>query len=112
MVKSVNAYVVGDGSQPATTHGPIQNSMQYARVKTFFDDIEERGWKAVAGGKIEESAGYFIHPTIIDNPPEDSRIVVDEPFGKILPYLPCVSPLILSRSDRSPSQVERRERCH
>ncbi|KAJ6084183.1 hypothetical protein N7486_010983 [Penicillium sp. IBT 16267x] len=87
MVKSVDGYVVGDGSQPTTTHGPIQNAMQYARVKTFFDDIEVQGWKAVAGGKIEESAGYFIHPTIIDNPPEDSRIVVEEPFGPIVPLL-------------------------
>ncbi|KAK4233608.1 aldehyde dehydrogenase domain-containing protein, partial [Achaetomium macrosporum] len=31
--------------------------------------------------------GYFIEPAIIDNPPEDSRIVVEEPFGPIVPLL-------------------------
>lgn len=56
--------------------------MQYERVKTFFDDIEKQGWKVATGGKIEASSGYFVTPTIIDRPPEKSRIVVEEPFGK------------------------------
>lgn len=82
MTKIVGKYIIGDGFQQTTTHGPIQNSMQYDRVKTFFDDIEKQGWKVAAGGKIEESSGYFITPTIIDKPADDSRIVVEEPFGK------------------------------
>jgi acyl-CoA reductase-like NAD-dependent aldehyde dehydrogenase len=28
--------------------------------------------------------GYFVTPTIISNPPDDSRIVVKEPFGKLV----------------------------
>jgi acyl-CoA reductase-like NAD-dependent aldehyde dehydrogenase len=56
--------------------------MQYDRVKTFFDDIEKQGWRVATGGKIEQSSGYFITPTIIDKPADNSRIVVDEPFGK------------------------------
>lgn len=56
--------------------------MQYDRVKTFFRDIETQGWRAVTGGEIQPSSGYFVCPTIIDRPPEDSRIVVEEPFGK------------------------------
>jgi acyl-CoA reductase-like NAD-dependent aldehyde dehydrogenase len=35
----------------------------------------------------ETSKGYFIEPAIIDNPPEDSRIVVEEPFGPTVPLL-------------------------
>jgi acyl-CoA reductase-like NAD-dependent aldehyde dehydrogenase len=31
----------------------------------------------VASGK-----GYFINPVIISNPPDTSRVVTDEPFGK------------------------------
>jgi acyl-CoA reductase-like NAD-dependent aldehyde dehydrogenase len=81
LVKHVKAYVLGDGSKEGISHGPLQNSMQYERVKTFFDDIEKQGWKVAVGGKIEPSSGYFITPTIIDNPAEDSRIVVEEPFG-------------------------------
>lgn len=83
MVKHIKAYTVGDGSQTGVSHGPVQNSMQYERVKTYFDDIEKQGWKVAVGGKIEPLAnGYYITPTVIDRPPEDSRIVVEEPFGK------------------------------
>lgn len=56
--------------------------MQYERVLTFFDDIEKQGWKVAVGGKVNPSAGYFITPTIIDRPAENSRIVVEEPFGE------------------------------
>ncbi|KAL4726643.1 hypothetical protein ACLX1H_005531 [Fusarium chlamydosporum] len=89
VVKHVKNYKLGDGSHEATSHGPIQNEMQYNRVKTFFDDIEKQGWKVATGGKFdpEPKNGYYITPTVIDNPPEDSRIVVEEPFGPILPLL-------------------------
>ncbi|KAI1872773.1 uncharacterized protein JN550_003647 [Neoarthrinium moseri] len=87
VVGHVRSYVIGDGSKPGVSHGPLQNSMQYERVKTFFDDIEKQGWKVATGGKIEPSQGYFVTPTIIDRPDEDSRIVVEEPFGPIVPLL-------------------------
>jgi acyl-CoA reductase-like NAD-dependent aldehyde dehydrogenase len=82
LVRHVKGYKVGDGSRQGVSHGPIQNSMQYERVKTFFNDIKTQGWKVAIGGEIEEAQGYFITPTIIDRPPEKSRIVVEEPFGK------------------------------
>ncbi|KAF4934151.1 putative aldehyde dehydrogenase FUS7 [Colletotrichum fructicola] len=87
LVKHVKGYNLGDGSQPGVTHGPLQNSMQYERVKAFFSDIESQGWKVAVGGNIEKSQGYFITPTIIDRPPEKSRLVVEEPFGPIVPLL-------------------------
>ncbi len=39
------------------------------------------------GGKAMDGPGYFVPVTILDNPPEDSRIVQEEPFGPILPLL-------------------------
>ncbi|KAF6832982.1 aldehyde dehydrogenase [Colletotrichum musicola] len=87
LVKHVKGYTVGDGSQKGVTHGPLQNSMQFERVKTFFSDIKSQGWEVAVGGEIEASQGYFITPTIIDRPPENSRLVVEEPFGPIVPLL-------------------------
>ncbi|KAI9051772.1 hypothetical protein LZ554_004039 [Drepanopeziza brunnea f. sp. 'monogermtubi'] len=78
---------VGDGFAPDTFCGPLQNSMQYARVKDFFADIEKEKWTVAFGGKVENTSGYFINPTIIDNPADDSRIVTEEPFGPIVPTL-------------------------
>jgi len=42
---------------------------------------------ALAGSAELASNGYFVTPSIIDNPPEDSRIVVEEPFGPIVPLI-------------------------
>lgn len=52
LVKHVEAYQLGDGSEIGITYGPLQNQMQYNRVKTFFDDIERQGWTAVTGGEV------------------------------------------------------------
>ncbi|KAK5018692.1 hypothetical protein LTR39_000834 [Cryomyces antarcticus] len=89
MIEYTKSLVAGDGLEKDTTLGPIQNKPQYERVQGFFADIEKEGYNVVVGGKNDTSSpGYFITPTIIDNPKEDSRIVVEEPFGPILPIMP------------------------
>ncbi|TDZ72065.1 putative aldehyde dehydrogenase FUS7 [Colletotrichum trifolii] len=78
----------GGGFEPDVVVGPVQNSMQYEIVKDMYAQIEKSGWKvALEGSTGETSKGYFIEPAIIDNPPENSRIVQEEPFGPIVPLL-------------------------
>src|SRR5256885_13878407 len=68
---------------------PIQNIMQYERVKGFFADAKSKDYKFAAGTDIvDESEGYFVKPATIDNTPSDSRIIVAEQFGPILPCQP------------------------
>ncbi|RUZ73779.1 aldehyde dehydrogenase family protein [Mesorhizobium sp. M7A.F.Ca.US.006.01.1.1] len=79
---------VGDGMLPDTDLGPIQNKMQYAKLLNMFEDIREKGYNVLLGGCIDESlAGNFVPVTIVDNPPDDSRIVREEPFGPVVPLL-------------------------
>ena len=79
---------VGDGMNPKTDLGPIQNRMQYAKLLDLFADVRKHGYKVPLGGTIDESlAGNFVPVTIVDNPPDSSRIVREEPFGPILPIL-------------------------
>lgn len=88
LVEHTKQFKSGNGLEDDVFFGPVQNSMQYEKVKTLFDDIPKEGWKPALGGKLPENGkGYFITPTILDNPPEDSRIVTEEPFGPILPAL-------------------------
>lgn len=80
--------VVGDGMDPNTDLGPIQNTMQYEKLLSMFADVKKNGYKVPLGGEIDESiVGNFVPVTIVDNPPIDSRIVQEEPFGPILPLL-------------------------
>ncbi|TVY38532.1 putative aldehyde dehydrogenase [Lachnellula subtilissima] len=87
MVAHTSTLKVGEGTKEGVFLGPIQNSMQYEKVQTFFDDVEKQGHKVAVGGKTADSNGYFINPTIIDNPKDDSKIVTEEPFGPIIPIL-------------------------
>ncbi|HWV09490.1 MAG TPA: aldehyde dehydrogenase family protein [Pseudomonas sp.] len=80
--------VMGDGLDPAVTVGPVQNKMQFDKVRTFLDDIKARGYNVVLGGEVDESRpGYFIPVTVVDNPPEDAMIVQEEQFGPIVPII-------------------------
>ena len=89
LVEFIDANIkVGDGAETDTDLGPIQNSMQYDKVKGYFADCHANGCQFAIGGEIDESAaGWFVPVTLVDNPPEDSRIVREEPFGPILPLL-------------------------
>ncbi|SEM59254.1 Acyl-CoA reductase [Pseudoxanthomonas sp. GM95] len=79
---------LGDGLDPDVTVGPVQNKMQFDKVITFLDDIKAKGQKIVLGGEIDASRpGYFIPVTVVDNPPEDSRIVQEEQFAPIVPII-------------------------
>jgi acyl-CoA reductase-like NAD-dependent aldehyde dehydrogenase len=79
---------VGDGADADTHLGPIQNSMQYGKVQDYFADCHSNGYQFALGGDIDENAaGWFVPVSLVDNPPEDSRIVREEPFGPILPLL-------------------------
>lgn len=84
MANVVNSFPVGDGQKEGTMLGPVQNQMQFERVKDLLKDIEEQKHKLAAGSTAPASngKGYFITPTMVDNPPDNSRIVVEEPFGK------------------------------
>jgi acyl-CoA reductase-like NAD-dependent aldehyde dehydrogenase len=88
-VACIEAFKVGNGVEKDVFIGPIQNKLQYARVNSFLDDIRDQGQKIATGGQIlpAEKNGYFIQPTVVDNPPDDSMIVVEEPFGPVVPLL-------------------------
>jgi acyl-CoA reductase-like NAD-dependent aldehyde dehydrogenase len=88
LVAFVQTVVVGDGADAATHLGPIQNAAQYEKVLEYFDDCRRNGHRFAVGGDINPaSPGWFVPVTLVDNPPEDSRIVAEEPFGPILPVL-------------------------
>ncbi len=78
---------VGDGAQQGTRLGPIQNHQQYARVLDLIADAKAKGYKFLIGGEHSAAPGYFVPVSLIDNPPDDARIVQEEQFGPVLPLL-------------------------
>lgn len=79
---------VGDGAEQGTAVGPIQNKKQYERVLELIQDAKDHGYKFLVGGDHDPSVpGYYVPITILDNPPEDARIVAEEQFGPVMPLM-------------------------
>jgi aldehyde dehydrogenase (NAD+) len=79
---------VGDGAEQGTTVGPIQNKKQYDRVVELVQDAKDKGYKFLIGGDHDSDIpGYYMPVTILDNPPEDARIVAEEQFGPVMPLM-------------------------
>ena len=78
--------VVGDGLQQGTEIGPLQNKMQFDKVKDLLEDARKCG-TIIAGGIVPNQPGYFIRPTIVRDVSDGTRIVDEEQFGPILPVI-------------------------
>ena len=86
LVALAKATIVDDGLKQGTNLGPLQNKMQYEKVKTFLEDAKQNG-NIIAGGEAMDRAGYFIQPTIVRDIKEGSRLVDEEQFGPVLPVI-------------------------
>jgi hypothetical protein len=83
-ISHTRTLIVGDGFDENVFIGPVQNSVQYERVKSILEDVRQQDHVTAYTGELRDGLkGYFIPPTIVDNPPDHSRIVVEEPFGKL-----------------------------
>jgi acyl-CoA reductase-like NAD-dependent aldehyde dehydrogenase len=78
---------VGNGLDPATELGPLQNKMQYDKVIGIIRDTKKAGAKFLAGGDVPSGPGYFLPPTLVTDIADDSRLVQEEQFGPIVPIL-------------------------
>ena len=81
------ATTIGDGAEQGSVFGPIQNKPQYERVLKLIEDAKASGLTLLQGRDVPQNGGYFVPIVLVDNPPEDSRVVVEEAFGPVLPLL-------------------------
>ncbi|MCC5888371.1 MAG: aldehyde dehydrogenase family protein [Gammaproteobacteria bacterium] len=81
-----NDTVIGDGLEQGTRLGPLQNRMQYERVKELIEDAARHG-RIIAGGEVPDRPGYFIRPTIVRDITDGTRLVDEEQFGPVLPVI-------------------------
>ncbi|MGD8323969.1 MAG: aldehyde dehydrogenase family protein [Gammaproteobacteria bacterium] len=87
LVEQAKQAKLGNGLDPDTQLGPLQNKMQYDKVVGMIADTKRSGAKFLTGGEIPETPGYFIPPTLVTEVDESSRIVTEEQFGPIVPIL-------------------------
>lgn len=87
-VEYAKTQSVGDGMNPTSDLGPINNRMQYEKIRELLEDTRAKGYRVPLGGSVDDSReGNFVPITVVDNPPENSRIVQEEQFGPIVPII-------------------------
>jgi acyl-CoA reductase-like NAD-dependent aldehyde dehydrogenase len=78
---------MGDGMQPAVALGPLQNNMQYSKVKDLLADAKASGATLIEGFRPPESQGYFVPITLVIGIDDGVRLVDEEQFGPVLPII-------------------------
>ena len=80
----VQKLKVGPGLEAETKMGPLAHKRRPAMVASFVEDADARKAKILTGGHKMGDKGNFFEPTIVEDPPEDSKLMREEPFGPIL----------------------------
>jgi betaine-aldehyde dehydrogenase/5-carboxymethyl-2-hydroxymuconic-semialdehyde dehydrogenase len=79
---SVDAHVLGDPREDATTISPLIHPDHLARVDGFVERARQDGQRIVRGGR--RAGGLFYEPTLIVPTSNDAEIVQNEVFGPVL----------------------------
>lgn len=88
LVKRAEAIPYGPGMQAGIRMGPIQNEMQYEKVKSVIERTRaDPAARFETGGTLPEGPGYFVTPTIVTGLADEAPLVSEEQFGPVLPIL-------------------------
>ncbi|WP_282950335.1 MULTISPECIES: aldehyde dehydrogenase family protein [unclassified Sphingopyxis] len=86
LVAAARALKLGAGDEDGVTLGPVQNNMQFCKVREMIDEAASQG-RVLTGGHIANRPGFFIEPTVIADLDDEARLVADEQFGPVVPVL-------------------------
>ena len=79
--------VVGRGTEPDVTVGPLIERAAVDRVAEVVAEAADAGARVRTGGERPGGRGYFYRPTVLDRVPEDARVVQEEVFGPVAPVV-------------------------
>jgi gamma-glutamyl-gamma-aminobutyraldehyde dehydrogenase len=86
LAKIASGLTVGNPLDREARLGPLIEPAALERVLGFIREAQDAGATVVTGGTRlhEESGGWFVGATVIDDVTEDARIVRDEIFGPVV----------------------------
>jgi succinate-semialdehyde dehydrogenase/glutarate-semialdehyde dehydrogenase len=79
--------VVGPGTQPDVTVGPLINQRAVDKVRRLVQVAIEDGAQLAYAGTTPNDSGYYYPPTILSSVPPSSRILKEEIFGPVAPIV-------------------------
>jgi succinate-semialdehyde dehydrogenase/glutarate-semialdehyde dehydrogenase len=80
---------LGAGTAEGTMLGPLHSEAQRETLEEQVSDTLAQGGKLIVGGGRPDGEGFangwFYEPTLILEPPHDSKVAIEEVFGPALP---------------------------
>ncbi len=76
---------LGHGTDARTQLGPMISERHRDRLSGLVDDAVTRGARVVLKGGPVEGDGHFFAPVVLDQVPDDARVVCGEAFGPVVP---------------------------
>jgi gamma-glutamyl-gamma-aminobutyraldehyde dehydrogenase len=93
LVAGIAAWPVGDPQDPATRLGPMIERPHLDKVLAYIATGRDEGARIVTGGgrTLEETGGYFVAPTILDDVRNTMTVAREEIFGPVISTIPVDS---------------------
>jgi succinate-semialdehyde dehydrogenase/glutarate-semialdehyde dehydrogenase len=82
-VSTFSNQVVGDGSDPATTVGPLSSEAAAVLLQEQYDDAVAKGATVLAPGGRVDRPGYFFRPAVLADVTPEMRLYHEEAFGPV-----------------------------
>jgi succinate-semialdehyde dehydrogenase/glutarate-semialdehyde dehydrogenase len=83
LTEAVGRLTVGDPIDPDTDVGPLVNEQMVEDLDRQLKGSVAMGAKLLAGGKVEDSEGYFFNPAIITGLTMEMPVMNEETFGPV-----------------------------
>jgi 1-pyrroline-5-carboxylate dehydrogenase len=85
VVEITKNLTVGDTKDSSIFMGPVIDQAAFEKILSYIEIGKAEG-RLVAGGKGDNSRGFFIEPTIFANVNENARIMKEEIFGPVVAF--------------------------
>jgi succinate-semialdehyde dehydrogenase/glutarate-semialdehyde dehydrogenase len=85
LAAAAQKLVLGDGTQPGVTQGPMIDEAAVRKVEEHIGDALEKGARLVTGGKRHALGGSFFEPTVMIGVTAEMKVAQEETFGPLAP---------------------------
>lgn len=87
MTAALSQFKIGNPLDETSMMGPLANKAQFDKVCSFLKIAEDNG-QILCGGKVVDTAGYYVEPTLVKVKNQNDILSVEENFGPLVSVIP------------------------
>ncbi len=84
LAEEVRSIRMGDVADFENFMGAVIDEAAFAKHKQAIEEAKANGRRVIAGGRCDDSEGYFVEPTVIETTDPGDKLLREELFGPIV----------------------------